>query len=46
MINVGENRFNDYQVSLNLDGAADIDGSVEKVCELLKEKNVIVEYNI
>jgi hypothetical protein len=45
-INVGENRFSDYKVSLNLDKDADIDESVEKVCALLKEKKVIVEYYI
>ena len=46
VINIGENRFNDYKVALNLDEYGDIDDSLDKVFNLLRQKNVIIEYNI
>ncbi len=45
-INIGENRFSEFGPSLNLDATADIAQGVGRVCELLRQKHVILEYQI
>ena len=45
VINVGENRFDDYEVTLSL-SSDDIEEGITKVCDLLKEKKVIFDYSI
>jgi bifunctional enzyme CysN/CysC len=45
-INIGENRFTEFGPSLNLDATADIAQGVGRVCELLRQKHVILEYQI
>ena len=46
VVNVGENRFDDYAVSLSLNVSDDIEEGITKVCDLLKEKKVIFDYSI
>ncbi len=46
VINVGENRFDDYDVTLSLDDSGSIEEGITKVCDLLKEKKVILDYSI
>jgi len=46
VVSVGRNGFGDYPVDLALDGDDDVRESVEKVCRLLKQKEVILEYAI
>jgi len=46
VINVGENRFNDYRVNLNHNTSTDIDEGIERICDLLKDKKVILDYCI
>lgn len=45
-INIGENRFSGFSPSLNLDATADIAQGVSQVCDLLRQKHVILEYQI
>jgi bifunctional enzyme CysN/CysC len=45
-INIGENRFSEFGPSLNLDATADVAQGVGRVCELLRQKHVILEYQI
>jgi bifunctional enzyme CysN/CysC len=45
-INIGENRLTEFGPSLNLDATADIAQGVGRVCELLRQKHVILEYQI
>lgn len=46
IINVGENKFNTYHPDLQLSANEDLEQAVGKVIELLKDKDVIVEYHI
>ncbi|MDO8687289.1 MAG: GTP-binding protein [Dehalococcoidales bacterium] len=46
VINVGENRFDDYDVNLSLDDSDGIEEGITKVCNLLIEKKVIFDYSI
>jgi bifunctional enzyme CysN/CysC len=45
-INIGENRFSEFSPSLYLDAAADVAQGVGRVCDLLRQKHVILEYQI
>ena len=44
VINVGENNFNKYKVDLNLSEKEDLESAVSKVFQLLKKKEIIIEY--
>ena len=46
VVSVGPNGVGDYQPDLSLDADADVSESVGKVCELLREREVILEYYI
>ncbi|NTW48649.1 MAG: GTP-binding protein [Chlorobiales bacterium] len=46
VINVGENKFNTYHPDLQLSANEDRDHAVGEVIELLKSKDVIIEYHI
>ncbi len=45
-VHLGENIFTSFTPDLRLDATLDAGRGVETVCDLLKKKNVIVEYNI
>jgi len=46
VVNVGDDRFTEFRPNLNLDAADEVVRGVEAVCDLLREKNVILEYCI
>jgi bifunctional enzyme CysN/CysC len=46
VVNVGENNFAEYKVDLDLPDGADLEGAVEEIIGLLKQKKVIIEYYI
>jgi len=45
VVNVGEDRIDGYDVNLSL-GSDDIEDNVTRVCDLLKERQVILDYSI
>ncbi len=45
-IHVGENRFDNFQPTLQLDAESDTAAGIEAVCDLLRAKNVILDYQI
>jgi bifunctional enzyme CysN/CysC len=46
VINVGENRSDDYDFSLSLTGFDSIEEDINRVCDLLREKKVLFDYAI
>ena len=46
VVNVGEKRFDDYNVNLSLGDSDTTERGIDKVVNLLKEKKVILDYSI
>jgi len=44
MINVGENDLGNYPVALNLDPQTEADEAAARVCQLLQQKEIFLEY--
>ena len=46
VINVGENRFDDYDVNFSLGDSVGVEEGITRVCNLLVEKKVLFDYSI
>ena len=46
VVNVGENIFNKYQLDLNIEANEPQETALPKIIKLLREKEIIIEYNI
>ena len=46
VVNVGPNQVGDYPVDLQVDASDDVHEGIERVCALLKEREVILQYSI
>lgn len=46
VVSISDNPFDDYEVNLSLSTSADIEDGITRICDLLKEKKVILDYSI
>jgi bifunctional enzyme CysN/CysC len=46
VVNVGENHFDDFRVNLTVSESENVEKSIDRVCDLLKDKKVILDYCI